>query len=149
MGQVGSYRLTDNRGFGLTPRRACPQAVTFQAEEGPERQTDVIPLGMGGAVLGAFDATVLLDTAMVRFDAPSRASVFRPLVSTHRQVARGPVVAATVWGDHRDHRDEAIALQMHDRAFSWNRYVPDRSVARPIRINQAIGLQVGQPLPVQ
>jgi hypothetical protein len=38
---------------------------------------------------------------------------------------------------------------MHDRAFSWNRYVPDRSVARPIRINQAIGLQVGQPLPVQ
>ncbi len=149
MGQGGPYCLTDNGGFGRTPRPACPQPVTCQAEEGPQHQTDRIPLGTGGAVLGAFDAAVLRDTAMGRFAAPSRASVLRTLVGTHRQVARGPVVAATVWSDHRDHRADAIARQMHDRAFSWNRYVPARSIARPIGITEVIGVQVGQPLPGQ
>ena len=95
MGHGGPYCLTDNGGVGRTPRRACPQPVPCQAEEGPQRQTDRISLGTGGAVLGAFAAAVLPDTAMGRFAAPSSVSVLRTLVSIHRQVARGPVGAAT------------------------------------------------------
>ena len=147
MGQVGSYRFTDNGGFSRTPQRACPQAVPCQAAEGPQRQTDRIPLGTGSAVLGTFTATVLRATAMVCFDAPPVPGKLRPLVGTHRQVARGPVVTATGWGGQRDHRADAIARQLHDRAFSWNRDVPDRSLARPSGITQASGVQVRQPRP--
>ncbi len=107
----------------------------------------MIPLGTGGAVLGALNAAVLRTTTMVRFAAPPVAGVLHPLVGTHLQVACGPVVTAIIWGDHRDHRDDAIARQMHDHARSRNRYVPDWSIARPIGINQAIGVQVSQPLP--
>ncbi len=83
MSQVGPYCLTDNGGFGRTPRRACPQPVIFQAEEVPQRQTDMIPLGTGGAVLGAFDTAVLRAPAMVRFDPPPVPGILRPLVGTH------------------------------------------------------------------
>ena len=149
MGHGGPYCLTDNGGVGRTPRRARPQPVPCQAEEGPQRQTDMTPLGTGGAVLGAFAIAVLRDTTMGRFDPPPVPGVLRTLVSTHRQVARGPVGAATVWGGHRDHRADAIARQMHDRVSGWHRYVPDRSMARSIGITEASGVQVGQPRPGQ
>lgn len=123
--------------------------MIFQTEEVTECQTDRIPLDACGAVPGALDAAELRATAMVCFAAPPVSGGFYPLGGIHLQVARGLVVTATVWGDHREDIDKAIALQMHERVRSRKRYVPDRSIARPIGITQAIGFQAGQPLPVQ
>jgi hypothetical protein len=109
----------------------------------------VIPLSNCGAVPGSLDAAALLDTAMVLFDAPQVKGVLRTLSDAHPQVAGGPVFNAAVWGSHLEHFDEAVSLQMNDGAMVRNQHCTDRSVARTIWINQAIGFQLGQPLPVQ
>ncbi len=109
----------------------------------------MIPLGTSGAVLGSHAAAALRDAALLRYDAPQGNCVRRTLGDAHPQGAGGPVCNAAGWESHREPFDEAVSRQMHDGAMARNPHGTDRPVARPIGINQAIGVQLGQPLPGQ
>jgi hypothetical protein len=100
-------------------------------------------------MLSSLDATELLDAAMIFFNSSGLLGLFGQLPDGHRQVIGSPVLNAAVWGSNLEHLDETIPLEMHYRTRPGDQLLANRMVPSPIRIHQAIALQLGQPMPVQ
>src|SRR4030042_6568869 len=109
----------------------------------------MIALRCGRPMLSAFDATELLETAMVLFNAPHLERVVRALLERHGQVTRGPVFNAAVWGSHLEDFDQAVPFEMNDQAVTRNPYLSNGAIAGTLQVHQAVRFQLRQPMPLQ
>src|SRR4051794_20617265 len=132
MGQVLPDRLADDGGLGLPPAGASHEAVLLQPQEGADRTADVVALRPGGPHLGALDAAVLLEAAMVDLNAPGPLGVLAARQLAHRQVVGGPVFPVPVWEDDQEDQDEAVALQVDARPALGDGALAERPVAAAV-----------------
>src|SRR3954447_11225083 len=121
--------------------------MLFESQEGADRAVDMVALGFGGAHLGALDAAVLLEAAMIDLDAPGPLGILAPGQLAHRQVAGRPVCPVAVWGDDQEDQDDAVALQVDARPGRADRAFAERAIARAIRVRGAVRLQLRDPAP--
>lgn len=84
----------------------------FEPQEGTQGQTDGVALGASQAGLGLFEATKLLDGAMIGFDVPGVLGKAQAGKFVHIQVVGGPVFNAAVCGNDLEDEDQAIALEV-------------------------------------
>jgi len=84
--------------------------MRLQTQEGPQAQADVVALGARGANLGTFDATELLNAAMVVFDSPGITGPAYPHRGTHLEVVAGPSLNVAVWGNDLEQAGQPVAF---------------------------------------
>src|SRR5262245_15074669 len=130
--------MADNSRLGLKPGQTVIETEGFQAQESAQSQANVIPLGASEASLRLFEATKLLQAAMVGFDLPSILGKAQAGEFVHLQVIGCPVVNVAVCGDHLEDKDETIALEMHLRATLAQHHVSEWALPFPIWIDQSI-----------
>jgi len=70
LSETSRHGPSNNSGFGLIPGDAVEIGKTFQAQKGVQGQTDVTALRHGRTNLCLFNATALLDAAMIRMLIP-------------------------------------------------------------------------------
>jgi hypothetical protein len=86
---------------------------------------------------------------MVGLNRPDLAGRGFPLLHGQQQIARCPIFRVTVWGVDPEDLDKAIPFQMHPRAAVADGALRNRTIALPVRIDQAIGLQARQSRPAE
>ena len=123
--------------------------VNLQAQECPQRQTNMIALRSPGSLLRSFHITELLDPAMLVLYPPGVVGIFDPLQFCHLQVIRRPVFNVIFFDDALEHPNQPLALQVHDAAFFADANLTDGYQALTIWIDQAIFFQPGQPNPLK
>ncbi len=121
------------------------QPVILQAQKGAEGKANVGDLGAGGADLGPFHATALLQAAVVVCDSPSLEGQLLPAGRVQVQITAGLVFRAAVVGHGPEYAYKAIAPQMHLPPLRRDLKVQDRHVAAAVGIDLAVGLEPGQP----
>jgi len=99
MREVPADSLADDGRLGLPPADAGGEAMLFEPQEGADRAADMVALGRGGAYLGALDAAVLLEAAVVDLDPPGPLGVLQAGQFVQAQIAGRPVFPVPVWGD--------------------------------------------------
>src|SRR5512147_975439 len=109
----------------------------------------MIALSYRRAVLRSFHSAELLDATMIFFNAPALLGLFCQLPDRHGQVIGRPILNAAVWGSDLEHLDKTVAFEMHDRTLPRDQHPSDRPVPRAIWVNQAVALELCEPMPVQ
>ena len=127
-------------GFHLVPN---------EPKIGAQRPADMVALRPFRTHGTAFDATKLLEVAMIGLNRPNLARGGRALGHGHQRVAGRPIFRVTVGGVDPKHQDEAIAFEMYAGARFANVTRSQGSIARSVRIHQAIVFQARQPLPTE
>jgi hypothetical protein len=146
--QIGANGAANDLALGLIPTGAGPHPIGFQADEGLQRQLDVVPLRTFLLRLALLNPTALLDPAMIHLNPRGLARPFFPPRGSHRQVAGRPVFRVAVWGDCPKHTNEPVPFQMHHPSLQRDRQRRQRHVARVVRVHQPVPLQTGEPAPL-
>src|SRR4051812_48321103 len=115
MSEVGAHGVTDDSRLRGRPADAGREQVVLQAQEGAQRQPDVVALRPGAAGLAALHLGALLDAAVVGLDRPAVLRHLLPRQVTHPQVAAGPVRTVAVWGDDLEYLHQPVTRQPHLR----------------------------------
>lgn len=79
---------------------------------------------------------------------PNLRHVLSELVEGQCQVTGGPVFTVAVWGRNLEDLDPPVPFKMYEDPGQPQHRLAHGAIAAPIRIHQAIGLQLGQPRPV-
>lgn len=87
------------------------------------------------------------DVAVVLLNVVGVPGVLHTPQLVNSQIAVGPVFNVAVWGVNPEDLDQAVALEMHDGSAGAQPGRGERAVARAIRIDQSVGLELGQPSP--
>src|SRR5262245_47772908 len=111
MGEVSADGVADDGELGLEPADAGAEQVPLQAQEGAQRQPDVVALGPLAARLALLGLGVLLDPPVVCLYRPSVLRHLLTLEARHLEVRGGPVANVSVWGDHLEHLDQPVTLK--------------------------------------
>ncbi len=121
--------------------------MDFQAEKGTDRQANVIPLSLSGAVLCPLHTAERLQAPVILFYMPGLQGIFRTFFQCHLQVTGCPVFHVAVWGHSREYLDESISLQMNNRSVTRNQHLANRPVTGSVQIDQLVGFERGQLMP--
>ncbi len=135
--------------FCLEPTDTSPVAMTLQAQEGTQRQPDVITLCAGSAHLRSFHAAKLLDAAMILFNHPREAREFNARPFAHRHIVGCPPLNVTVCGDYLEEANQPVAFQLHDAPARIRRNARNGAQARVVRVDEAVTFQACQPPPAE
>ena len=100
---------------------------------------------LGAMRLATLDTAELLDAAVELPGGVGVLDVLHALQLVHSQVTAGPVFNVVAWGVNSEDLDQAVALEMHEGAASAQRERAERAAARAVRVDQAVGLETGQP----
>jgi hypothetical protein len=103
----------NNAHFCIEPGDTYPKSVSFKANEGIDRQTDMIALRDFKPVLTTFHTGELFEATMVDFNRPGIQGVTRSLRNVHIQAAGSPVFCVAVCADRPKHLDPALAFEMN------------------------------------
>ena len=123
--------------------------MDLQPQECAQRQPDVVALRFRRAALASFDSGTLFDAAMVMLDGPTEFGELQPGQFVHAQVVGGPVRNVAVWGDYPEYLHQPITLQPNFGPPCLDGGLTQRPQALLITIDQPIGFQSGQPLPIE
>src|SRR5512143_3611207 len=119
----------------------------LQAQERAHAQADVVALGAGGAHVGAFHSTKLLDATMIMLDRPSITGPAGARQRAHLKSVAGPPFNVAVGGDNLEHANQSVAFQMDEGAVSVGLDPRHSAQAAAVRVYLAVGLQPSQPDP--
>src|SRR5262245_27540191 len=111
MSKVSADGIADDGGLGCRPTDPGGEQVPLQAQEGTNRQPDVVPLRYRRPCLTPLRLRVLLDPPVIRLDRPAEFRQLLPPKIRHLQVAGRPVRNVAVWGDYLEYLDQPVPLQ--------------------------------------
>src|SRR5215216_3507704 len=149
MSDVSSYRVSNNRSLRFIPTDAPVMAMTFQPQERPQAQPDVITPRAARANLRPFNQAELLDPAMIVLNGPCEARPLDPLQVIHLDFARRPHFNVAVCGDDLEDADKTEPFEPDHPPRRPDLDFTHRTQARPIRVHLAVRFQAGQPYPAE